>query len=345
MNNRYAILSDLHLVQKNIPNYDNLSDFKALLMNLKEKEFRGILIAGDFFDEKISTRLYLRHSDGESIMFEVRKIIKEIGIPIYCLKGNHDAESVLFTTEQALSSNLFHYPQNNWVELPDIDIYFLNSNADEFYDREDYNSFLIEEFKKIANSILKMSQTKPKILLMHENIGPRPICISKDTISILADKFALIFNGHEHVFQEKVLGIPNLINLPPSLPSLLHIGKFWIKKFEREEDIDLKTIERRKGSPFGYIELISQDNQLTFDFIPFEPAIIPINYSLTINDRNIDDILEIVKKDITSIQTQIGDIQSIILPEIIGMISFHKRNISRYSRFCILLKSVNFSIK
>ncbi|MFX1450357.1 MAG: metallophosphoesterase family protein [Promethearchaeota archaeon] len=338
MTHKYAILSDLHLVQKNIPNYNNLLDFKALLMNLKQNRITCIFIAGDFFDEKKSSRSYLRHSDGETIMYEVRKTIREVGIPIYCLKGNHDAESVLLTTEQAFSSKLFHYPRNTWVELPDIDVYFLNSNADEFYDREEYNSYLLEEFKKIAKSTLKMNKTKPKILLMHENIASRPISISKDTLSILIDKFSLIFNGHEHVYQEKAKGIKNLINIPPALPSLLQIGKFWIKKFEHKDEGELKVTEREKISPFGYIELIKEDSQFLYDFKPFQPSIIPVNYFLKVQDLNKDEIMTLIKNDISNIQSQLEE-KNIILPEISGEISFHKRNISDH--FLIFQREFN----
>ncbi|MFX1294266.1 MAG: metallophosphoesterase family protein [Promethearchaeota archaeon] len=328
MTNKFGVISDLHLVRQNIPNYDNVGDFRNLLNQIKDEDCEYIIIAGDFFDEKLSHRRILPHPVGESKMLEVRDIIREINIPIYCLRGNHDAESVLLTTQQALTPKLFQYPSNSWIEFPQIDFYFLDSNADEKLDRDEYNSLLLEKFKQIVSSAMKREVVKSKVLVMHENIGPRPISLTRETLSILSDKFSLTLNGHEHVYKTKPFEVKSLINLPPALPSLLQIGKFWMEKYERANQDELQRTEREGKSPFGFVTLQKSNNKVQSNFVPFEPSIIPVYYTIAIENLDLSEILNLVEPDIETIKNNFEETQSIILPEITGHISFNRRNIS-----------------
>ena len=48
---RFAIVSDAHLFQSFMKNYDPLHDFKAVLQKIKEENTPdALLIAGDMFD-------------------------------------------------------------------------------------------------------------------------------------------------------------------------------------------------------------------------------------------------------------------------------------------------------
>jgi len=326
---KYAVISDLHLVQQNIPNYDNLIDFRNLLEQIKKEGCRAIFIAGDFFDEKISARKNLLHPEGESKMLRVRKIIREFEIPIFCLKGNHDTKSVLLTTEQALSVDRFQYISNSWKEFEQLDAFFLDSQVDEYSNRDKYNEVLAETFKNIISIGMK-KKSKNRILLMHENIATRQLSLSKEVLTLLSDKFDLVLNGHEHIFVKKPLGVKSLINLPPALPSLLQIGKFWIAKFERKSSEQTEPVRttREGGSPFGFLTLQATDSNVEYEFRPFIPSITPIFYSFTIEKLDFMKIMEIFREDINQIKNLYKGSQSIILPEMQGEITFHKDNIS-----------------
>lgn len=87
---KLAIISDAHLFQSFIKNYDSVHDFNRVLQKIKKSDPQALLIAGDMFDYKKTTSSYLRHYEGEGMMLKVRDVLSELGIPIYAIRGNHE---------------------------------------------------------------------------------------------------------------------------------------------------------------------------------------------------------------------------------------------------------------
>jgi hypothetical protein len=80
---KFAIISDVHLFQSFMKNYDPLKDFERVLFEIKQKSPNALLIAGDTFVYKKTLTTYLRHYEGEGLMIRIRSIFKKMKIPIY----------------------------------------------------------------------------------------------------------------------------------------------------------------------------------------------------------------------------------------------------------------------
>lgn len=65
---KLAIISDGHLFQSFMQNYDPLLDLKTILQKIKDNAADALLVAGDMFDFKKTQTAYLRHYEGEGLM-------------------------------------------------------------------------------------------------------------------------------------------------------------------------------------------------------------------------------------------------------------------------------------
>jgi len=123
---RIAFISDAHLFQSFIKNYDALQDFGRVLNEIEQKSPDFLLIAGDMFDYKKTATTYLRHYEGEGLMIKIRNILKKFKIPIYAIRGNHEKEEVLKGLEQTVEN--FRYIRNDWVNFNNVSIHFMDTH-------------------------------------------------------------------------------------------------------------------------------------------------------------------------------------------------------------------------
>lgn len=257
-----AILSDAHLLMQaewvedknQITNEGNevLENFDQAIKELKNEKPDAVLLAGDMFDYRTKTHKRVAHREGEKYMVRIRTILEQLAddlnCKIYALKGNHDSEPVLKSTEKALKGN-FVYCGDKKVDIHGLDVFFLNSH---------YVPGLYEiPLEKVPK--------KGDLLIMHESAPlwgiPAP---SKENFRVLCARFKLVFNGHMHLFQRKALGISNLYMIPAFIPSR-EIKNSWMLRYKYPGN--LKPEERE--TPFGYIMLKDETVQFKL-YNPFQ---------------------------------------------------------------------------
>ena len=109
---RLAIIGDGHLFQSFMSSYDPLNDLKIVLEKVKSENPDALLMAGDMFDVKKTPGTFLRHYEGEGLTITVRQILRNFGLPIFSIRGNHEKEEVLRGLTQTVEN--FHYKNNEW---------------------------------------------------------------------------------------------------------------------------------------------------------------------------------------------------------------------------------------
>ena len=310
---RFAIVSDAHLFQSFMKNYDPLHDFKAVLQKIKEENTPdALLIAGDMFDYKKTASTYLRHYEGEGLMIRVRDILREASMPCYALRGNHEKEEILRGLNQTVEG--FHYIKNDRVNLGDVLIYFMDTH----YSGELYEPNAISQIvKRIASSAV--STTGKKILLCHESFEPFPNCLPKDVMEEVREVFDWIFNGHMHVWSSSAYGLKNVITLPSLLPSRVISGKYWTERFFWGSS-DAKPRSEKRDSPFGYIMLDTESE--TTQFCPFIPSRSIVEVSVDVTDLSLKDTLDRFRQMLNVIREREDAGSLIILPEMHGSAGF-----------------------
>jgi len=250
-----AILSDAHLLmqaewledesQMVAEGKEVLDNFEQAVNELKKEKPDAVLFAGDIFDYRTKTRRRVAHREGEKYMIRVRTVLEQLadnlGCEIYALKGNHDSEAVLRSTEKALKGK-FVYSGNRPVKIMDLNVFFMDSH----YVPGSYD-IPLESVPKGGN-----------LLIMHESAPlwgvPAP---SHENFRALCNRFKLVFNGHMHSFQPKALGIPNLYMIPAFIPSR-EIKNNWMLKYKYPNDLEPEVRE----TPFGFILL--KDGEVKF---------------------------------------------------------------------------------
>lgn len=133
---RIAILSDAHLLmqaewledesQLTADGKEVLENFERAISEVAKDRPEVVILAGDMFDFRTKTRQRVAHREEEKYMIKVRGILEQlsddVGCKIYALKGNHDSEPVLKSTEKALKGK-FAYRGNDTVDAENLTRY------------------------------------------------------------------------------------------------------------------------------------------------------------------------------------------------------------------------------
>lgn len=257
---KIAIFSDAHLLmqadwlddenQLTAEGNEVLDNFERAIEDIKKEKPDGVLIAGDVFDYRTKSRRRVAHREGEKYMIRIRSILEQladdIGCKIFALKGNHDSEPVLRSTEKVLKGK-FVYSGNETVKIGDRKVFLLDSHY-------------VPGIYKIP---LKEVPENGDLLIMHESAPIRGIpAPSEEEFRAICKRFKLVFDGHMHFFQPKAMGIPNLYMIPAFIPSR-EIKSNWMLRYKYPERMEPEV----RKTPFGFI-LVDDD---VADFKPYSP--------------------------------------------------------------------------
>jgi DNA repair exonuclease SbcCD nuclease subunit len=312
---RIAFISDAHLFQSFIKNYDALQDFGRVLNEIEQKSPDFLLIAGDMFDYKKTATTYLRHYEGEGLMIKIRNILKKFKIPIYAIRGNHEKEEVLKGLEQTVEN--FRYIRNDWVNFNNVSIYFMDTH----YEGELYEPSAISQILKqvISSASSAGSVGKLKIILTHESFAPFENSLPKEIIREMSKVFNWIINGHMHTWNPKAYDLENVVTLPSLLPSRVVLGRYWMEKYDWESNVSEPKL-LTQGSPFGYVLLDVEKGKP--EFYPFVPSRKIVEISVDVTDLSIKDVINRFRRVLNEIKERKDKDSLIILPEIHGCATF-----------------------
>jgi DNA repair exonuclease SbcCD nuclease subunit len=315
MTMRIAFISDAHLFQSFIKNYNPLHDFERALSEIKQRSPDLLLIAGDMFDYKKTATTYLRHYEGEGLMIKIRNVLKKFKIPIYAIRGNHEKEEVLRGLEQTVEN--FHYIKNDWINFGDVSIYFMDTH----YEGELYEPSVVSQIlNQVISSASSMEDlSKLKIILTHESFAPFENSLPKEVIEKISKVFNWVVNGHMHVWNPKAYGLKNVATLPSLLPSRVILGKYWMEKYDWEGDVCEPKILTQE-SPFGYVLLDVEEGKL--EFYPFAPSRKIVEVSVDVTNLSIKDVIDRFRKVLNKIRERKDKDSLIILPEMHGYATF-----------------------
>jgi predicted phosphodiesterase len=256
-----AILSDAHLLMQaewiederrlTVEGEEVLENFQRAISLVKKDKPEVIVLAGDMFDYRTKGRQRVAHREGEKYMIKIRSVfeqlIDEVDCKIYALKGNHDSEPVLRSTEKALKGK-FIYSGNRIVTIGNLNAFFMNSH----YIPGIY-VIPLEEIPKKGN-----------LLFMHESLPlfgiPAP---SEDNLRDICKRFNYVFDGHMHLYQTRPLKISNLFTIPAFIPSR-EIKNSWMLRYTYPDSLEPEV---KETSPFGY--LLFNGEQV--EFRPYNP--------------------------------------------------------------------------
>lgn len=309
---KFAIISDAHLFQSFMKNYDSILDFKMVLQKIKQENTPDVvLMAGDMFDFKKTSTTYLRHYEGEGLMMKVRNILKSFNTPVYALRGNHEKEEVLKGLDQTVEN--FHYIKNDWVKFGEVSVYFMDSH----FEGELYEPEIISQI--IKQTLATIDIQGIKILLSHETFTPFPNSLPKEVIEDIRKTFDWIINGHMHQWNSSTYGLPNVITLPATLPSRVILEKYWVERYVWPCVNDKPKLEKR-DSPFGYV--IFDTDEQKIEFIPFTPSRKIMEISIETTNLTLKEVMERFRGVLEEIKGREDRDSLIILPEIYGDASF-----------------------
>jgi len=279
---RLAVLSDAHLLmqadwiesEEQLTREGNevLENFEKVLIQVEGDKPDALVLVGDIFDYRTKSGQRVAHREGEKYMGKVRttfdQITDNLDCKAYALKGNHDSEAVLRSTQKALKGK-FIYVKNASVDICGANTFFLDSNYKQgFYD-----------------ICLDNLPEKAEKAFIHESVPVWTVQgLSQQTIQHLAARFKLVLNGHMHSFVENACNIPNLCLTPALIPSR-EIKSNWMIGYERPGPHEPKA----RSTPFGY--LIVDDDKINFK--PYEPSQIIVN--VTLKAEKAEDILADLK--------------------------------------------------
>ena len=118
-----AIVSDAHLLMQaewledeskiTAEGNEVLENFERAIDELKKEKPEAVFLAGDIFDYRTKSQRRVAHREGEKYMIRIRAVLDrladELNCKIYALKGNHDSEPVLRSTEKALKGKFVYH--------------------------------------------------------------------------------------------------------------------------------------------------------------------------------------------------------------------------------------------
>jgi hypothetical protein len=228
-----------------------LENFEQALSLVEKDRPDAIILAGDMFDYRTKSGQRVAHREGEKYMAKIRtafdQITDNLSCKAYSLKGNHDSEAVLKSTEKSLKDR-FVYVKNALTEICGVDTFFLDSNYQ-------------QGFYEIS---LDNVPSRGDLAIIHESVPVWGIQgLSQETIMSLTTRFKRVIDGHMHSFVDKACNLPNLCLAPALIPSREIKGN-WMISYEAPGQAEPKT----RSSPFGYI--LVEDGSIKFK--QYEPS-------------------------------------------------------------------------
>jgi predicted phosphodiesterase len=236
-----------------------LENFQQSLSLVEKDKPDAIILAGDMFDYRTKSGQRVAHREGEKYMAKIRtafdQITDNLRCKAYSLKGNHDSEAVLKSTEKALKGK-FIFVKNTLIDICGVNTFFLNSNY-----QQGFYEISLDNIPSGADQAI-----------IHESVPVWTVQgLSQETIKNLGSRFKLMINGHMHSFVEKACNLPNLCLAPALLPSREIKGN-WMVSYEAPGPLEPKT----RLTPFGY--LLIEDEGINFK--PYEPSQIVVRVKL-----------------------------------------------------------------
>lgn len=313
---KIAVISDAHLFQTFVENYDSIKDLEKVIEEIKTKVNPDMLfLAGDMFDYKKTETIYLRHYEGESYMIKIREIIEKFGKPVYAIRGNHDKEEILKGLEQTVEN--FHYVKNDAKNLDDFSVCCMDS----FYETGGYGVSTVGEIESyLEQMVAKMKKwNKISVLLCHETFAPYENAIPNSLVEIMKKNFDLVLNGHMHFWNPTTYNSKRIICLPSLLPSKIVKGKYSAEQYEwsaKNSEFERKDFD----SPFGYIVLDTESKKVEIHkFIPSKKI---VQITLEVTSLSLEETRKRLRIVLTEINKRNNKDDLILLPELRGEISF-----------------------
>jgi hypothetical protein len=236
-----------------------LENFERALSFVEKDNPEAIILAGDMFDYRTKSGQRVAHREGEKYMVKVRaafdQVTDNLKCKTYSLKGNHDSEAVLKSTEKVLRGK-FIYVKNASIDVCGVNTFFLNSNYKQ--------GFYEINFDNIPS--------KADQAIIHESVPIWSVQgLSQETLKKLATAFKLVVNGHMHSYIEKACSLANVYLAPALIPSREIKGN-WMLYYEAPGSFEPRT----RPTPFGYL-LIENES---VSFKPYDPSQIVVRVRL-----------------------------------------------------------------
>ena len=245
---KICLLPDLHLFSTEIGGNwakDSFIIFKErILPRIKAEDPEIIIFLGDILDPH-SGRSDPRWPRGAEASEMFVHALKDAGITnAYSLRGNHDYPEALRNISDMGGPKLI---EDEWLRIGGVAFYFFSSRYPNI-------KKAAEELKQIPDI-----SAESKILLLHENLSIKGAeNVPREIIKELSERFDIIFNGHQHVYEQL---FDNVWCLPSALPwrpgyevSDLEIS--W----EEGKELEIKENE----SKFGFWILESNKKEPAF---------------------------------------------------------------------------------
>lgn len=270
---KVCFLSDAHLFQSYVKEYNSIPDFKKALRAASQEDPDMYILAGDMFDYKKSATSFLRHYEGEGFMVKIRKFLSSLDKPVYTVLGNHEKPEVLKGLDQTVEN--FHYKKGrNWVEINNLNFLLMDTH----YQPGGYKSKEIEKtFKEVCNE--SKGRSNP-VMVMHETLAPFKGGIPNELIKKVSENFEWVFNGHMHYFDPKTLDLKGVITLPSLLPSQLVYGKYWTERYSWPTDRGSWS-HKSRPSPFGFVVFDSSKGEVKMSRITPSKKTVEVHLSLS----------------------------------------------------------------
>ncbi len=271
---KICIIADTHLFSSEIGgnwSEDSFIIFKEkILPKVKDKKPDAVIFLGDILDPH-SGRSDPRWSKGDEASGKFVEALKKTGIKnSYALRGNHDYFEPLKNISE-MEGPVFI--EDNWRKLGNAAFYFFSSKYPNLQKA-------VDDLKLIPDA-----DAKNKILLMHENLSIRGADnIPKEVMKEVSKRFEMIFNGHQHVYQQLY---DNVWCLSSALPWRPGYGNSDIEINWKGEELKIK--ENR--DKFGFYIIDVEEKHL--EFIPVDIGLRIITARLHFSD---DDATEVREK-------------------------------------------------
>jgi len=191
---KICIIADLHLFSSEIGGNwpeDSFVIFKnKILPKVKNEKPDAIIFLGDILDPH-SGKSNPRWPRGDEASGKFVEVLKEASIKnSYALKGNHDYFEPLKNISEMGGPKFI---DNDWLKLGNSAFYFFSSRYPNLQKA-------VDDLKSIPDPNFDV---KNKVLLMHENLSIRGADnIPKDVMKEVCRRFDMIFNGHQHVYDQ-----------------------------------------------------------------------------------------------------------------------------------------------
>ncbi len=277
---KICIIADTHLFSSDIGgnwSEDSFIIFKErILPKVKDEKPDAIIFLGDVLDPH-SGRSDPRWPKGDEASGKFVEAIKSTGIKnSYVLRGNHDYLEPLRNISEMEGPQLI---EDDWLKIKDTAFYFFSSRYPNLQKA-------VDDIKLIPDI-----DAKNKILLMHENLSIRGADnIPKDVMKQVTKRFDMIFNGHQHNYQQLY---SNVWCLSSALPWRPGDGNSDIKITWE----DNKPEKEDNGNKFGFYLIDIGKKHL--EFIPVDIGIKIVIARLHFSDNSVsvvrDRLIELSK--------------------------------------------------